>query len=357
MSNEVCIILHCWITWLFNPQLWGKKSLCNVQEGLTGSKTGENELLCLMICCMQKRARGERVWWQSCWQFKPWLRHKINTLFLMVKLDGAVMGTFCLPCVFLAPSLSSDPWHSYLHTDVSKRSLSTSGRECTLIATPAAWVLAELHIQITLKPTNFWGCCIRPLSDGTDWIGPGLGHSTVRVAAFTLLWRAQASPDQPGGWWYRLYTWLEARPFKFTKFTSSNSDAADRGKKQKQPQKHRINNCQRVAVLGTLPSCLLHLYFYTFVLFFFFLMESAFSPLSSIVFTSSKNDTFCHAVHISAGKASDWWPGCSCSAEDGDFLWVPVRQPLFAGDSALLLTSLLLSRCFLFSLHQLLGVE
>lgn len=106
--------------------LWGKKSLHNVQEGLTGSETGENELLCLMICCMQKWARGERVWWQSCWQFKSWLRHKINTLFLMVKLDGAVMDSFCLPGVFLAPSLSSDLWHSYLHTNVSKYALNVS---------------------------------------------------------------------------------------------------------------------------------------------------------------------------------------------------------------------------------------
>lgn len=51
---KLCIRLHCWITCLFNLQLWGKKSLCNMQEGLTAHETGENELLCLVICCMQK---------------------------------------------------------------------------------------------------------------------------------------------------------------------------------------------------------------------------------------------------------------------------------------------------------------
>lgn len=214
MSNEVCIRLHCRITWLFNPQLQGKKSLCNVQEGLTGSETGENELLCLVICCMQKWARGERVWWQSCWQFKPWLRDKINTLFLMVKLDGAVMDSFCLPGVFLAPSLSSDPWHSYLHADVSKHSLNMSGWECTLIATLVACILAELHIQTPLKSTNFGGHCIKLSADGTDWVSSGLGHGTICVPAFTLLWHAKGSPNWPGRW-YRLYTWLETVSLRF----------------------------------------------------------------------------------------------------------------------------------------------
>lgn len=57
----------------------------------------------------------------------------------MAKLDGTVMVSFCLPGVFLAPSLLSDPWHSYLHADVSKCSLNVSNCECTLIATHAAF--------------------------------------------------------------------------------------------------------------------------------------------------------------------------------------------------------------------------
>lgn len=195
----MCIRLHRWIIWWFNPQLWGKKSQCNVQEDLTGSETGENELLCLVICCMQKWARGERVWWQSCWQFKPWLRHKINTLFLMVKLNGAVMDSFCLPHVFLAPSLSSDLWHSYLHADVLKCSLNVSGRECTLIAGQAACFRAELHIQIPLKPTSFGGHRRRPSADGTDWVSAGSEHGSICAMAFTFLWHVKSSVNWPGG--------------------------------------------------------------------------------------------------------------------------------------------------------------
>lgn len=156
---------------------------------------------------------GERVWWQSCWQFKSWLRHKINTLFLMVKLDGAVMDSFCLPGVFLAPSLSSDLWHSYLHADVSKHSLKVSGSECTLIATWAACVLAELHIQIPLKSIYMsFGRCIRPSADGTYWVSSVLGHSTVHTSAFRLLWPVKESP----GGWHGLFTQLETVSLKFT---------------------------------------------------------------------------------------------------------------------------------------------
>lgn len=48
------------------------------------------------------------------------------------------MDSFCLPGVFLSLSLSSDLWDSYLHTNVSKRSLNVSGCECTIIAAQAA---------------------------------------------------------------------------------------------------------------------------------------------------------------------------------------------------------------------------
>lgn len=90
---------------------------------------------------------------------------------------------------------------------------------------------------------------------------------------------------------------------------------------------------------------------YVFILMlYFFFMLSAFSPLSSVVFTSSKNDTFCHAVDISAGSL--WLPS---------WLLLQCQRsgfPLGAGEVTcvrtrlhLLLTFLLLSRCFLFSLH------
>ena len=131
----------------------------------------------------------------------------------MVKLDGAVMDSFCLPGVFLAPSLSSDLWRSYLHADVSKRSLNVSGCECTLIATQAACVLAELHIQSPLKSMNFGGHCIRPSAHGTDWVSSGLGHSAVCAPAFTPLWCAKGSPDQPEGW-CGLFTQLETGSLK-----------------------------------------------------------------------------------------------------------------------------------------------
>lgn len=134
----------------------------------------------------------------------------------MVKLDGVVMDPFCLPGVFLAPSLSSDLWHSYLHADVSKRSLNVSGCECTLIVTWAACVLAELHIQIPLKSINFGGHCIRPSADGSDWVSSGLGHGTVCAPAFMLLWHAKGSPDWPGGW-YGLFIQLETGSLKFTR--------------------------------------------------------------------------------------------------------------------------------------------
>lgn len=166
-KHQAKCALGCWIIWWFNPQLCGKKSLCNMQEDLTGSEMREHELLCLVICCMQKWAWGERVWQQSCWQFKPWLRHKINTLLLMVKLDGAVMDSFCLPRVFLAPFPLSDRWRSYLHADVLKCSLNVSGCECTVNETQAACFLGKLHIQISLKPTHFGGHHRRPTKDHT----------------------------------------------------------------------------------------------------------------------------------------------------------------------------------------------
>lgn len=53
----------------------------------------------------------------------------------MVKFDGAVMDSFCLPCLFLAPFLLSDQWCSCLYADVLKHSLNVSGCESTVIET------------------------------------------------------------------------------------------------------------------------------------------------------------------------------------------------------------------------------
>lgn len=269
MSNEVCISLHYWITWLFNPPLWGKKSIRNVQEGLTGSKTGKNELLCLVICCTQKWARGERVWWQSCWQFKPWLRHKINTLFLMVKLDGAVMGTFCLPCVFLAPSLSSDPCMAFISARRRVKTLFERVRSWVHFnCNPGCMRLHRTPLPDPMKTHKFQRVLYQALVRW-HWLDQSwFGHSTFCAAAFMLLWRAKGSPDRPGGWWQRLYTPLETRSLKLTR---GNMQLVEEKCKSNPRNMAAITSKEWVCWDCSLPACVTDIFTLLcfFILFFF----------------------------------------------------------------------------------------
>lgn len=116
--------------------------------------------------------------------------------------------------------------------------------------------------------------------------------------------------SKPSG---RIFVSLEVRSLKCT-----------RGNIELIEEKSRRNHRNIMAMAAKNHGCIgnitflfvLPVFFHCQAFFFLFPpMLSPVSPLPSTDFTSSKNDTFCHAVDISTGKVSR--TGGSCSVERG----------------------------------------